>query len=361
MSYKVLIIGDTHFGCRSNSDNYLNFMIHYFKNDIVHIIDKHQIFDVRILGDLFDNRHSVNIKVLNTVIDLFDFFEKRFPNTIFTILLGNHDIYLPDSLEYHSLKIFNNFKNIRIVNNVTIDQIHNKRLVTIPWLVENTKAFNDFYSLLYSGEQFDFLFGHLEIKGFEMINDVYCQDGLEKEKLENIFRYIFSGHFHKRHCHKSIFYVGTPYEITWNDFNNQKGVHILDIDTETIEFIPNHSSPKHKKIFVSEIKQKPIKKEDVVNNVIKVIIDKKIPEESIAKLITKLEEYKPFKIETEITYIEKISNEEIHQIIDSKKDDLVSLYIEFLNSDKDILEEKKELAKKMFIEEYLNIINSNIK
>ncbi len=57
---------------------------------------------------------------------------------------------------------------------------------------------------------------------------------------------VLSGHFHHKSSHGNIQYLGTPYEITWSDFNDPKGFHILDTDTKQLSFIPNPFVMFHK-------------------------------------------------------------------------------------------------------------------
>ena len=33
--------------------------------------------------------------------------------------------------------------------------------------------------------------------------------------------------------------LGNQYEITWSDYKNQKGFHVLDTETRELEFVPN--------------------------------------------------------------------------------------------------------------------------
>ena len=53
------------------------------------------------------------------------------------------------------------------------------------------------------------------------------------------FDTVFSGHFHHKSDDGQIFYLGTPYEITWNDWNDSRGFHIFDTGTRELERIVN--------------------------------------------------------------------------------------------------------------------------
>mgnify|MGYP001463127321 FL=1 len=84
----------------------------------------------------------------------------------------------------------------------------------------------------------DIIMGHLEINGFEM-HKGQLADGMFEKKLFNRFETVFTGHFHHKSDDGQIYYLGTPYEIFWNDYNDQKGFHIFDTSTRELERIVN--------------------------------------------------------------------------------------------------------------------------
>ena len=47
------------------------------------------------------------------------------------------------------------------------------------------------------------------------------------------------GHYHHASKKGNIEYIGTPYEMNWQDYSDQKGFHIFDLDTRIKEFIEN--------------------------------------------------------------------------------------------------------------------------
>ena len=48
-----------------------------------------------------------------------------------------------------------------------------------------------------------------------------------------------SGHFHHKSDDGQIFYLGTPYEIYWNDYDDPKGFHIFDTETRQLDRVIN--------------------------------------------------------------------------------------------------------------------------
>jgi hypothetical protein len=78
--------------------------------------------------------------------------------------------------------------------------------------------------------------GHFEFDNFEMHRGQIHTGGLKPPAK---FQQIFSGHFHTRSTRDNVLYVGTPYEMTWIDFDDPKGFHVLNTKTQDLEFIQN--------------------------------------------------------------------------------------------------------------------------
>jgi DNA repair exonuclease SbcCD nuclease subunit len=80
--------------------------------------------------------------------------------------------------------------------------------------------------------------GHFEIAGFAMYRGMESHEGLSKETFEK-FDMVFSGHYHHRSDDGHIYYLGNPYELTWQDFNDPRGFHLFDLSTRELEFVRN--------------------------------------------------------------------------------------------------------------------------
>jgi DNA repair exonuclease SbcCD nuclease subunit len=80
--------------------------------------------------------------------------------------------------------------------------------------------------------------GHFEIAGFAMHRGMESHDGLSKEIFDK-FDMVFSGHYHHRSDDGHIYYLGNPYELTWQDFKDTRGFHLFDLERRELEFISN--------------------------------------------------------------------------------------------------------------------------
>ena len=220
-----------------------------------------------------DNRNKVSVNVLHHLKN--DFFDimKREGIELYT-LIGNHDIYHKDTREIHSLELFDEiYDNFHVVNDIKTLEIENKKLLIVPWVLPNEKYnFEDYLDSNY-------IFGHFETNGVEMVKNISCNSAhaFNMDSFKGIK--TFSGHFHLRRYYESsnIFYVGTPSQINWSDYNEVKGFHVLEVQTGNVEFVENVVSTKHIKIILdSENKSLEILGLQGLKDILKLKIDSKL-------------------------------------------------------------------------------------
>jgi hypothetical protein len=89
------------------------------------------------------------------------------------------------------------------------------------------------------------LFGHLEVRGFEMHIGSFSREGVDANMFQK-FDMAMSGHFHHKSDNGNIYYLGNPYQITWSDYKDPRGFHIFDTNTRELEFILNPLEMFHK-------------------------------------------------------------------------------------------------------------------
>lgn len=235
---KIAIITDTHAGIR-NDNKFLKLRQEQFYKEVFFpYIDKHNIQQLIHLGDVFDRRKYVNFDTLGWWNRVFmDELNKR--NISCDFIAGNHDTYYKSSNEVNSLRELYSISNYETMNFYWEGPITKNYdgldICLVPWLapdneekslkkIEKTKA--------------TVLMGHFELTGFVMGKGQLCDHGLDSE-LFSRFHSVFSGHFHTKSKGKNIVYLGTPYEMTWNDYGDRKGFHIFDTETLELTFIEN--------------------------------------------------------------------------------------------------------------------------
>lgn len=347
------MISDIHFGCRGNSEKYLTVIKDFFTDTLSKVIDDNDVYDVRILGDLFDNRNTLNVRTMNTVMEVFRWYSMKKPDVKFKILLGNHDIYYHNRTDINSIECLRHMDNVEVVDKLEIETLNGKKIVMVPWLIHETETYQKFMSLASGKEKFDLLLGHFEMRGFEVTPGVVDTSGLDTGVFDNFGR-VFSGHYHIRDTRGKLSYLGCPYQLTWSDYGNDKGIHIYDVDTEEVTFVKNEDSPQHMKIIMSALAEGErdcLKK--VKNNVVRLVIDKKYKDSVILKVVSALEALEPFKLDIDNQYIEESVDSELMKEVDiSRLNDPLSFLLEYIKvielpTDSEITFDKKELTKRV--------------
>ena len=232
---KLAIITDQHFGARNDSIAVLDYYEKFYNNTFFPVIDSAGIDTLLVLGDTFDRRKYVNFYALQRAKKMFfDKVEER--GIRVHMLAGNHDTYFKNTNEVNSPDLLLvEYGNIDVINSPETIVIDGTSICMMPWIcpenyqesldhIKNTKA--------------EICMGHFEISGFTMHRGMQSHDGLSKE-IFNKFDMVFSGHYHHRSDDGHIYYLGNPYELTWQDYNDPRGFHLFDTDTRKLEFIVN--------------------------------------------------------------------------------------------------------------------------
>ncbi len=325
MSKKVAIFSDLHLGVHQNSDFWLS-VANKWADWYIDELRKRNLNRIIFCGDFFHYRDEISVKTLNFAKDFLDKFNE------FDILMitGNHDAWYKDTSEINSLSILKGYRNIKVFDKLKVLDWNNtgKKAAFCPW---GTK--------LADIPESDLVFGHFELENFKMNSFKICDHGDNPEDLAAKAPLIFSGHFHLRakrtFGNSEIIYVGNPYEMDFGDSMQSKGFYILDEEDFSYEFIDNKITPKHIKLFLSKLitLNNPLDffKDNLPNNIIKLVIDKDINSEHMDLLVAKLASYKPFdiRIDYDVNY-NKVRFEE-----DSEYDlsgvDMVNAIYEFIN------------------------------
>jgi len=236
---KLILITDTHFGARNDSQVFSEFFYEFYRNQFFPYIIDHidDICGVVHLGDCLDRRKFVNYK---TSMD----FRERFIGGLLEtwlpvwFIVGNHDIYYKNTLQvncYQELRLPGEDNCWYIVDKPEVRDFNGHEIAMFPWITAENHS-DTMQLLKQSGAQI--AMGHLEVKGFEMHSGIISDAGYEKSLFNN-FDMVMSGHFHKRSTDGHINYLGCPYEMTWADCGDPKGFHTFDLENRELEFIPN--------------------------------------------------------------------------------------------------------------------------
>ena len=248
---RIFILGDTHFGIYPvRTDKWLSMMTDYFHKSLIPFFKKYvKPGDVLVhLGDVYDKRLSINVKVNKEVVKLFYELSNIFSKVY--ILNGNHDNYNTNyETNVTSTISIKHIKNVHIIYAPTQITHDDKRCVLLPWIENET----DLKKMLdtYSGS--DILFCHSDLNGCrtqvnptrrpnQTLLDIECFGGYKK---------VYSGHIHIRQTIGNFHFVGTPYHLDRNDKGNEKGIHVYDTRKDDHVFVKNDISPEFKSVMIT--------------------------------------------------------------------------------------------------------------
>jgi DNA repair exonuclease SbcCD nuclease subunit len=232
---KVAIITDQHFGARNDSIAFLDFYEKFYDTIFFPTLEKEGIKVVLNLGDTFDRRKYVNFYALDRAKKMF--FDRLRDNEIqMYMLAGNHDTYFKNTNEVNSPDLLLcEYNNITVIDEPTTIQVDENPICMMPWICpENYQHSLDTLKLT----EAEICMGHFEIAGFAMYRGMESHDGLDKKLFEK-FDMVFSGHYHHRSTDGHITYLGNPYELTWQDYNDPRGFHLFDLSSRKLTFVEN--------------------------------------------------------------------------------------------------------------------------
>ena len=231
---KIALITDTHFGARNDHLAFNEYFYEFYENQFFPYLKEHKIKHCVHLGDVMDRRKFISYRIARD-------FRERFINSFrginFHMLVGNHDTFYKNTNDVNSLHelVDGKCKNIKVYSKTTEVDFGDCKILFVPWIN------SDNYS--YTMEMLDttsaqICMGHLELSGFQMQRGMIMTEGWDKRLFQK-FDMVMSGHFHHKSDDGQIFYLGTPYEIYWNDYDDPKGFHIFDTKTRELERIVN--------------------------------------------------------------------------------------------------------------------------
>jgi DNA repair exonuclease SbcCD nuclease subunit len=154
------------------------------------------------------------------------------------MLVGNHDIFFKNTNDVNSLQelVDGRFKKIHLYAEAQEVNFDGLPILFMPWI----NSQNYIYAMgMIDETKAQICMGHLDINGFAMNKgQILAEHGMNKSEFQK-FDTVMSGHFHHKNDDGQIYYLGTPYEIYWNDYDDPKGFHIFDTETRELERIVN--------------------------------------------------------------------------------------------------------------------------
>ena len=329
---KVAIITDTHYGARKGSKLFQDYFELFYKNVFFPTLEQYGITTVIHMGDAFDSRKSIDYQSFEWAKKVV--FEPLSKYDVHMIT-GNHDCYYKNTNNVNSPNLLlQSYPNVKTYSSPTEIKVGNLNVLLIPWICmeneeQSLKAIKNTKSKI--------AMGHLELQGFHVNRSVVMEHGLEANIFKN-FTKVFSGHYHTRSDNGTVFYLGNPYEMFWNDVNDPRGFTIFD--TETLEHTPIDNPHRlFYNIYYEDTPYQMFDASEYENKIVKVIVRKKSDTKQFEKFIDKL--YSANVSELKIVENFQIQESEDFEAFDSEDTmSILNRYIEEaeVNLDKTIVQ-----------------------
>jgi predicted phosphodiesterase len=238
---KIALLTDSHAGVRNDSIAFHDYMKKFYDDVFFKYLDTNGIRNVVHCGDIVDRRKYINI---NTAYRLRkDLIEPAIERGItWHQILGNHDVMHKNTNKISSFtELFNKFP-LNIYEEATEVDFDGCNILLMPWINDENRE----HALkLIKETNAQICFGHLEIQGFEMFKGSIVSHG-DDPSVFGRFDIVCSGHYHHRSHRDNIYYLGSPAEYTWSDYDDPRGFHIFDTETRELTFIENPYKMFHK-------------------------------------------------------------------------------------------------------------------
>lgn len=347
---RIWILGDMHLGVRSSSLEWLEMMKDFYDNQFIPtLIENYQEGDILVqVGDAFDNRQSINIRVLHYAVNLFERLGEILP---VHVIAGNHDIWAKKSNEVTSIDSLKWIPNVAVYKEPKTFNWGDKEVLLMPWRRDTEHE----RETLEEFPNSNIVFCHSEVRGIKLNKKVDNFHGVEASTYDR-FDAVYSGHIHYRQRRGKLRMVGTPYELTRSDMDNTKGFDLVNLEDMSETFFENTISPKFVKFYLTQLYNVTLGefKDAIKNNYVDLYIPSNIATTSaLSRLINKVQSISR-KIEPNIyeqdTFLDK-DMYDMDEIEDLYKNynilHLCNMYVDNLNHPDEVKDQIKTRLKKL--------------
>lgn len=233
----LAVLNDSHFGARNSSEIFLDYTGRFFTEVFFPYCEQRGIKQILHLGDFYDHRKYINFKAQNHARKVFLDPLVKLGMTM-DIIPGNHDLYHNNTSTLCSLKELLGYyvENVNIVMKPRVMDYAGVKIALLPWINSENEA--ESLQFIQSCAA-PILAGHLELVGFPLLPGQMSTHGMESSVFSR-FETVWSGHYHCTSRRGNIHYLGTQYEMTWADCNDDKHFHVFDTETRQLYPARNH-------------------------------------------------------------------------------------------------------------------------
>jgi DNA repair exonuclease SbcCD nuclease subunit len=348
---KIALITDTHWGARNDSPLFLEYYEKFYSGTFFPTLDKEGIDTVIMLGDTFDRRKYINYLTLKRAKEIyFDELAKRKIKTF--ILVGNHDTTYKNTNEVNSIELLlEDYSNITAISGPKTINVYQHDICMMPWIcAENAEVSMN----MLKDTKAEICMGHFEIAGFAMHRGMPSLEGLERAIFRK-FYHTFSGHYHHKSSSDDIHYLGNPYQLTWQDYGDDRGFHIYDLSDRSLDFVVNPNIMFHRIVYddkTESIKEITDKKLDIYTNTyVKVVVVNKTNPYLFDKFMNNLYNVNPADITIAEDFTDLTDGVE-DDMVDQAEDTLTILnkFVDSVKEDNIDNTRLKTLLKELYVE-----------
>lgn len=187
-------------------------------------------------GDLFHKRNAVNTVVYNEV---FGVFAKN--NDVEVILLrGNHDATTNSLYTDSSVDTFDYLPNVTVVKSLNTITKGNVNMVFTAY-GDETEEIKNYIKDNNVEDKVNILVGHLGVEGSLIGKGSHRLEGAfgYQDLQPRLYNFILLGHYHRRQYfnNPNHLYGGSLMQQSFSDEQKANGVHLIDTENLTTEFI----------------------------------------------------------------------------------------------------------------------------
>ena len=339
-----IVLADLHFGAKGDSTIFKDHQAKFFRETFLPYVQEHNIKRIYQLGDFMDRRKYVNYHTLRHAKDVL-LNPLRDLGVELYILVGNHDIYYRHSLAINGVsELFYGYSNIHCITEPTTVDDDGIKIDIIPWMCkENEDEINAFIDQSDS----QYLFGHLELSGFQMLKGIMSEHGVDAQTFAKYDK-VISGHYHTHSQKNNVMYLGTPYEITWSDANDPKYFANLNLESSNIELIRNpHSLFTSLNYDDSEIDYDAVDPTLFADTYIKLNVSNKTDEKMFTRFVNRLYNANPVDLTINDVVLDYDEMPAIENIGDQ---DPLSILVSSVDSDMSGASEIRSIIKDLHAE-----------
>ena len=341
---KIAVLGDLHIGARNSNPVLFGMMKDFFTGTFFPYVKENGISHVIQLGDVHDRRKSIDFVVADWITNVFfKWFEDN--RVQFTSVVGNHDSYYKNTISVDGMsQLSKRMKYVHIVKEPEVLTIDSKKFLLLPWICDGNRE-ECVKAAELNADGSTFLMGHFELAGFEMIRGFSSETDCLDRSVVSKYRQVFSGHYHLSSEKGKIVYVGTPYELSWNDYGDRKRFFVYDTEADAFEEVLTKCSI-HEKIVIDGSAPVQASYPSCRGKFVKVVVEGSVSPKDIEKALASISESGAQTVQC-IGQGDAKAGEETQISVDAFDDPAQMVFEDIKERWKDE-PEKAEFAKKVF-------------